>query len=356
MGAAGLTCSCSEMASKGEVGIELNLDLVPAREKGMTAYEYLLSESQERMLFVVKPGSENELRELFTRWGLYVEVVGKVLKEKVVRVLHKSQTVADLPATALADDTPIEKHLLINSTPQYLQEHWEWREDLLPKYLNNGIINIKTNLFKSWNNVLLNLLSTPSIASKNWIYKQYDYQVQSNTVVSPGEADAAVIRIRPQNEFKINSNKERGIASVVDCNDRWVYLDPYRGSMFAVAEASRNLSCVGAEPIAITNNLNFSSPDKSVGYWQLSKSCEGITNACKALNTPVTGGNVSLYNDTKLSNNTVIPIHPTPVIGMVGLIEDIKNVCKKSWLNPSDQIWMIGIPLETTSNKDNRIS
>ena len=354
MGAAGLTCSCSEMASKGDVGIELNLDLVPAREKGMTAYEFLLSESQERMLFVVKPGSEKELRKLFMKWGLYVEVVGKVLKEKVVRVIHQGEIVADLPASALADDTPIEEHLLMNSTPQYLQDHWKWTEDLLPKSLNNGII--KNNSFLSWSNVLLELLSTPSIASKNWIYKQYDYQVQSNTVIGPGEADAAVIRIRPQNDFKTKSNQNRGIASVVDCNDRWVYLDPYRGSIAAVAEAARNLSCVGSEPIAITNNLNFSSPDNLVGFWQLSKSCEGITKACKVLNTPVTGGNVSLYNDTKLSNNTVVPIHPTPVIGMVGLVENIKNVCKKSWLKSGDQIWMIGLPLETTSNQDNRIS
>ena len=356
MGAAGLTCSCSEMASKGEVGIELNLDLVPAREKGMTAYEFLLSESQERMLFVVKPGSEEELRQLFIRWGLYVEVVGKVLKDKVVRVIHKGEVVANLPASALADDTPIEEHLLINSTPEYLQEHWKWTEDLLPKTLNDGIINIKTNSFISWNNVLLNLLSTPSIASKNWIYKQYDYQVQSNTVVSPGEADAAVIRIRSQNDFQSKPKKDRGIASVVDCNDRWVYLDPQRGSMSAVAEAARNLSSVGAEPIAITNNLNFSSPDKEVGFWQLSMSCEGITKACLALNTPVTGGNVSLYNDTKLPNNTVIPIHPTPVIGMVGLIEDINKICKKSWVKAEDQIWMIGLPLENNINQDQRIS
>ncbi len=356
MGAAGLTCSCSEMASKGEVGIELNLDLVPAREKGMTAYEFLLSESQERMLFVVKPGSEKQLTELFTRWGLYVEVVGKILQEKVVRVLHKGQVVANLPASALADDTPVEEHLLLNSIPDYLQDHWKWTEDLLPIHLNNGIKNIKNNLFISWNNILLDLLSNPSIASKNWVYKQYDYQVQSNTVVFPGEADAAVIRIRPQNEFNNKLNQDRGIASVVDCNDRWVYLDPQRGSMSAVAEAARNLSCVGAEPIAITNNLNFSSPDNPVGFWQLSMSCKGITNACNALNTPVTGGNVSLYNETKLSDNTVIPIHPTPVIGMVGLIENINNICKKSWLKSGDQIWMIGIPLETDTNKDNRIT
>ena len=356
MGAAGLTCSCSEMASKGEVGIQLNLDLVPAREKGMTAYEYLLSESQERMLFVVKPGSEKELSQLFMRWGLYVEVVGKVLKEKIVKVIHNGITVANLPASALADDTPIEEHLLINSIPEYVKDHWKWTEDLLPKNLTNGIINIKNNSFVSWNNVLLGLLNTPSIASKNWIYKQYDSQVQLNTVVAPGQADAAVIRIRPQNEFTISSNKDRGIAAVVDCNDRWVYLDPKRGSMSAVAEAARNISCVGAEPIAITNNLNFSSPEKPEGFWQLSMSCEGITTACLALDTPVTGGNVSLYNDTKLPNNTVIPINPTPVIGMVGLIEDINKICKKSWVQSGDQIWMIGLPLETNINQDKRIS
>ncbi len=356
MGAAGLTCSCSEMASKGEVGIELNLDHVPAREKGMTAYEFLLSESQERMLFVVKPGSEKKMRQLFMKWGLYVEVVGKVLKEKVVRVIHKGEVVADIPASALADDTPIEDHILIDTIPKYLQEHWQWKEHLLPKHLDDGIIKIENNLFMSWNNVLLDLLANPSIASKNWVYKQYDYQVQSNTVISPGEADAAVIRIRPQNEFHKKLNQDRGIASVVDCNDRWVYLDPERGSMSAVVEAARNLSCVGAEPIAITNNLNFSSPEKQVGFWQLSMSCEGIKNACEVLNTPVTGGNVSLYNDTKLSDNTVIPIHPTPVIGMVGLIDNLNTVCKKSWLNTGDQIWMIGLPLETNERLDNRIS
>ena len=356
MGAAGLTCSCSEMASKGEVGIELNLDLVPAREKGMTAYEFLLSESQERMLFVVKPGSEKELRQLFMKWGLYVEVVGKVLKEKIIKVIHKGEVVANLPASALADDTPIEEHSLIESTPEYLKDHWKWTEDLLPNDLDNGIINIKNNQFISWNNILIDLLSTPSISSKNWIYKQYDYQVQSNTVVSPGEADAAVIRIRSQNDFISSSNQERGIASVVDCNDRWVYLDPQRGSMSAVAEAARNLSCVGAEPIAITNNLNFSSPDNPVGFWQLSMSCEGITNACNVLQTPVTGGNVSLYNDTKLLNNSLIPIHPTPVIGMVGLIDDINKICKKSWVKDGDQIWMLGLPLETSLNQDKRIS
>ncbi len=356
MGAAGLTCSCSEMASKGDVGIELNLDYVPAREIGMTPYEYLLSESQERMLFVIKPGSEEKLRNLFNRWGLYVEVVGKVLEEKVVRVKHKGIIVADIPASALADDTPIEDHTLLNSLPKYLEKHWEWNENQLPKYSDLGIISIDNQLLIDWNNVLLKLLDSPTIASKKWIYNQYDYQVQSNTIISPGEADAAVIRLRPQNDFDKKLNRNRAIAAVLDCNDRWVYLDPERGSMAAVAEAARNLSCVGADPIAITNNLNFSSPENSIGFWQLAMSCKGITNACEILNTPVTGGNVSLYNETKEENNKVVPIHPTPVIGMVGLIENTDNICRKSWLYSDDQIWMIGLTFEVNKKNDPRIT
>ncbi len=356
MGAAGLTCSCSEMASKGDVGIELNLDYVPAREIGMTPYEYLLSESQERMLFVIKPGSDEKLRKLFNRWGLYVEVVGKVIEEKVVRVMHKGTIVADIPASALADDTPIEEHTLLNSLPKYLENHWKWNENQLPKYSDRGIISLENKLLIDWNNVLLKLLDTPTIASKKWIYNQYDYQVQSNTVISPGEADAAVIRLRLQNDFEKELNTNRGIAAVVDCNDRWVYLDPERGSMAAVAEAARNLSCVGADPIAITNNLNFSSPENPIGFWQLAMSCKGITNACKILNTPVTGGNVSLYNDTKQANNKVVPIHPTPVIGMVGLIENTNNICKKSWRHSDDEIWMIGLTFQINKKNDPRIT
>ncbi len=356
MGAAGLTCSCSEMASKGDLGIQLNLDSVPAREIGMTPYEYLLSESQERMLFVIKPGSESKFKKLFNRWGLYVEVVGKVLEENVVRVTHEEKIVANIPASALADDTPIEQHILLKSVPDYLQKHWQWNEDKLPEYSDKGIISIENNLFIDWNNVLLKLLDTPTIASKKWIYNQYDHQVQSNTVILPGEADAAVIRLRLQNNFKKELNSNRAIAAVVDCNDRWVYLDPERGSMAAVAESARNLSCVGADPLAITNNLNFSSPENPIGFWQLAMSCKGITKACEILNTPVTGGNVSLYNDTKQADNKVVPIHPTPVIGMVGLIENINNICKKSWVHSDDQIWIIGLPFQVNNKKDPRIT
>jgi len=200
---------------------------------------------------------------------------------------------------------------------------------------------LKENKTFSFSQIILKLLSNPSIASKRWIYKQYDSQVQSNTVFKPGESDAAVIRLREQNEK--NKNKVfSGVAASVDCNSRWVYLDPFRGTIAAVAESARNVSCVGAQPLAITNNLNFSSPDNEIGYWQLSSSCKGISEACKALETPVTGGNVSLYNESKNKNNEITPINPTPVIGMVGNIDNVEKAISTAWKNIHDQIWLIG--------------
>ena len=352
MGAAGLTCSSSEMAAKGDVGIELNLDYVPAREDGMTPYEYLLSESQERMLFVVKPGFENKLIQRFTRWGLNVSVVGKVIQEKVVRVLHKQKVVANIPTTALADDTPVEEHHLLKQVPEEIKKHWNWSEYDLPK---DSLIGINNNKL-TWNNIMLKLLDTPLIASKSWVYNQYDYQVQSNTILGPGIADAAVIRIRPQEVFNSSKNYNRAIAAVVDCPNRWVLLDPERGSIAAVVESSRNLSCVGAKPLAVTNNLNFSSPKNPIGYWQLASSCNGISKACRELETPVTGGNVSLYNETKLSDDTVQPIQPTPIIGMVGLIENLDIICSQEWKNIGDKICLLGLKLETSNVLDERIS
>ncbi|WP_320666695.1 phosphoribosylformylglycinamidine synthase subunit PurL [Prochlorococcus sp. MIT 1307] len=357
MGAAGLTCSCSEMAAKGGLGIELNLDLVPAREKGMTAYEFLLSESQERMLFVVKPDCQNELKDCFTRWGLHVSVVGKVLKENIVRVLHKGSVVAELPANALADDTPINYHDLLEEPPLYIQEHWNWNEKDLPQFSKVGInLDKRLNQKLTWNEVILKLLDYPTISSKRWVYRQYDYQVQSNTVLSPGISDAAIIRIRPQDGNKSLESSKRGIAAVVDCPNRWVSLDPERGAVAAVVEAARNISCVGAEPLAITNNLNFASPDTSIGYWQLALACEGITKACQILETPVTGGNVSLYNETRLANGKLQPIHPTPVIGMVGLVNDLDLICGQGWKHPGDSIWLLGLPLEINNILDPRIT
>jgi len=340
MGAAGLTCSCSEMAAKGGVGVELDLDLVPAREQGMTAYEFLLSESQERMLFVVAKGREEALRARFRRWGLQAAVVGRVLAENVVRVLQHGEVAAEVPANALADDTPINQHSLISEPPAEIQAHWRWSEDQLPPASREGIGS------RSWNQVLLALLDDPTIASKRWVYRQYDQQVQANTVVPPGGADAAVVRLRPQQGSEAMAAATRGVAAVVDCPNRWVALDPERGAMAAVAEAARNLSCVGAEPLAVTDNLNFPSPDSDTGYWQLAMACRGISEACSALDTPVTGGNVSLYNETRLPDGRMQPIHPTPVVGMVGLVHDLAQVTGLAWKQPGAAIWLLGVPLE----------
>ena len=330
MGAAGLTCSCSEMAAKGGLGVELDLDRVPAREEGMTAYEFLLSESQERMLFVVKAGREEVLMERFRRWGLQAAVVGEVLEEPVVRVLHHGEVAAEIPATALADDTPIESHELLQDPPADLQALWHWQESELPELLDPSA-------------VLLKLLDDPTIASKRWVHRQYDQQVLANTVVSSGAADAAVVRLRPQQGNGSLAEVQRGVAATVDCPNRWVALDPYRGAQAAVAEAARNLSCVGAEPLAITDNLNFPSPETPKGYWQLAMACRGIADACRALDTPVTGGNVSLYNETRRDDGTLQPIHPTPVVGMVGLVEDIRKAIGLAWRQPGDAVVLLGV-------------
>jgi phosphoribosylformylglycinamidine synthase len=346
MGAAGLTCSCSEMAAKGGLGIELDLDKVPAREAGMTPYEFLLSESQERMLFVVKPGKEQALMERFSRWGLQAAVVGRVLEENVVRVLQKGEVAAEVPASALADDTPINRHELISEPPAEIQAHWRWSEAQLPAVGAAGITTAAGGSI-SWNQALLELLDDPTIASKRWVYRQYDHQVQANTVVPPGGADAAVVRLRPQQGEGAMAPATRGVAAVVDCPNRWVALDPERGGMAAVAEAARNLSCVGAEPLAVTDNLNFPSPETPTGYWQLALACRGLSAACSALETPVTGGNVSLYNETRLPDGTMQPIHPTPVVGMVGLVHNLEHVCGQAWREAGDAIWLLGVPLET---------
>jgi len=357
MGAAGLTCSCSEMAAKGGLGIELDLDRVPAREQGMTPYEFLLSESQERMLFVVRPGREEALMARFSRWGLQAAVVGRVLQENVVRVLQHGQVAAEVPASALADDTPINHHELLAEPPAAIQAHWRWCEADLPAVGPAGITPAagpRAGQPTSWNTALLALLDDPTIASKRWVYRQYDHQVQANTVVPPGGADAAVVRLRPQRGEGSLSTNHRGVAAVVDCPNRWVALDPERGGMAAVAEAARNLSCVGAEPLAITDNLNFPSPDTATGYWQLAMACRGLSAACTALETPVTGGNVSLYNETRLPDGTMQPIHPTPVVGMVGLVHDLGRLCGLAWRQPGDAIWLLGVPLDEVA--DPRVS
>ena len=338
MGAAGITCSTSEMAAKGGVGIELDLDKIPVRETGMIPYEYLLSESQERMLFVAHKGREQELIDIFQRWGLHAVVAGTVIEDPIVRILFQGEIAAEIPATALADNTPIYHRELVKEAPDYAQKAWQWTSDLLPPAQLQGIeIN---GQFTSWNEVLKTLLDTPTIASKKWVYRQYDHQVQNNTVLLPGGADAAVIRVRP-----INAKPQDctiGVAATTDCNPRYVYLHPYEGAKLAVAEAARNLSCVGAEPLAVTDNLNFGSPENPVGYWQLATACQGIAEACQEFSTPVTGGNVSLYNETLDSQGKPQPIYPTPVIGMVGLIPDLTKIVGQGWQQTGDLIYLLG--------------
>ncbi|MEM8638334.1 MAG: phosphoribosylformylglycinamidine synthase subunit PurL [Cyanobacteria bacterium P01_G01_bin.54] len=347
MGAAGLTCSTSEMAAKGGVGVELDLDRIPARETGMIPYEYLLSESQERMLFVAAVGREAELIEIFQRWGLQAVVAGRVIEEPIVRIFHQGAVAAEIPATALADNTPIYHRELLPEPPAYAQAAWQWTADQLPDCDANGIEIAGQR--QNWNEILLTLLGTPTIASKQWIYRQYDHQVQNNTVVFPGGADAAVIRLRPQESEQLGGQEtRRGVAATTDCNGRYVYLNPLEGAKAAVAEAARNLSCVGAVPLAITDNLNFGSPEKPVGYWQLANACEGIAAACRELSTPVTGGNVSLYNETLDADGKPTAIYPTPVIGMVGLVEDVTRVCGQGWQQGGDCLYLLGSGAQKT--------
>ncbi|PSP18948.1 MAG: phosphoribosylformylglycinamidine synthase subunit PurL [Cyanobacteria bacterium QS_8_64_29] len=337
MGAAGLTCSSAEMAAKGRVGIELDLDRVPAREAGMGAYEYLLSESQERMLLVAQQGREAELTAILQRWGLHATVAGAVLAEPVVRVRFQGGVAAEVPARALTDDAPTYHRSSPSEPPAYAQAAWQWQPHALPPATRSGLANNRGEL--SWRQILLQLLDDPTVAPKRWVYRQYDHQVQNNTVALPGAADAAVLRARPQGA---GQHIKRGIAATTDCNARYVYLDPEEGAKAAVAEAARNLSCVGADPLAVTDNLNFGSPETEVGYWQLSAACRGIAIACQALETPVASGNVSLYNETIDAQGTPQPVTPTPAIGMVGSLPDVTQACGSGWQAPGDAIYLLG--------------
>ncbi|MGF1499511.1 MAG: phosphoribosylformylglycinamidine synthase subunit PurL [Elainellaceae cyanobacterium] len=348
MGAAGITCSTSEMAAKGGVGIELDLDKIPVRETGMVPYEYLLSESQERMLFVAQKGREQELVDIFHRWGLHAVVAGTVISEPIVRILFKEAVAAEVPASALADNTPIYHREVLAEPPAYAQCAWAWTEAELPPATYDGIqVN---GASRRWTDVLLTLLDVPTLAAKRWIYRQYDHQVQNNTVIVPGGADAAVLRLRPQEPSTPSPATApffKGLAATVDCNARYVYLNPYEGAKMAVAEAARNLSCVGAAPLAITDNLNFGSPEKPTGYWQLAEACRGLADACREFATPVTGGNVSLYNETLDAAGNPRPIYPTPVVGMVGLVADIRRTCGQGWRSPTDTIYLLGLGVAT---------
>ncbi|MFD1737921.1 phosphoribosylformylglycinamidine synthase subunit PurL [Bacillus salitolerans] len=311
MGAAGLTSSSAEMASKAGSGIEMNLDLVPQRESGMTAYEMMLSESQERMLIVVEKGREQEIQDIVTKYGLEAVAVGVVTDDKNLRLVHKGEVVANVPVDALAEDAPV--YHKPSAEPAYFREFQSMENDI-PE-----IDNVEETLVQ--------LLSQPTIASKEWVYNQYDYMVRTNTVVSPG-SDAAVVRIR---------GTRKALAMTTDCNSRYIYLDPETGGKIAVAEAARNVVCSGAEPIAITDCLNFGNPEKPEIFWQLEKAVDGMSAACTALNSPVISGNVSLYNET---NGTAI--YPTPTVGMVGLIQDIDHITTQSFKKAGDLIYVIG--------------
>ncbi|MEH7122515.1 phosphoribosylformylglycinamidine synthase subunit PurL [Bacillus sp. JJ1532] len=311
MGAAGLTSSSAEMASKAGSGVEMNLDLVPQREPGMSAFEMMLSESQERMLIVVKVGREQEITDLFAKYHLEAVSIGKVTDDKMLRLLHKGEVVAEVPADALAEEAPV--YNKPSQEPAYFREFQAMENDI------PAVSDHKETLVK--------LLGQPTIASKEWVYNQFDYMAGTNTVVAPG-SDAAVVRIR---------GTRKGLAMTTDCNGRYVYLDPETGGKIAVSEAARNIVCSGGEPLAVTDNLNFGSPDNPEIFWQIDKSADGISEACRKLNTPVIGGNVSLSNqyDGKA-------IYPTPTIGMVGLLENIDHATTQNFKDAGDLIYLLG--------------
>ncbi len=311
MGAAGLTSSSAEMASKAGSGVEMNLDLVPQRETGMTAYEMMLSESQERMLLVVKKGREDEIKAIFDKYGLDAVAIGRVTDDKMLRLLHNGEVVAEVPADALAEDAPV--YHKPSKEPAYFGE-FQAMENVEPEV-------------KDYKATLTALLKAPTVASKEWVYDQYDYQVRTNTVVAPG-SDAAVIRVRGTN---------KGLAMTTDCNSRYIYLDPETGGKIAVAEAARNIVVSGGEPLAITDCLNFGNPEKPEIFWQIEKSADGISAACTALNAPVIGGNVSLYNERSGE-----AVYPTPTIGMVGLVKDLSHVTTQEVKNAGDIVYLIG--------------
>ncbi|RXZ82414.1 phosphoribosylformylglycinamidine synthase subunit PurL [Paenibacillaceae bacterium] len=312
MGAAGLTCSSAEMASKAGNGLELYLDEVPQRELGMTPYEMMLSESQERMLFVVEPKDEAQALEIFERWGIICAKVGKVTDDGRLRLFHQGEQVADMPVAALVDECPV--YNKPSQEPAYYAA-------------NAAIDSADFAEITDLTGALKSVLGSPTVSSKEWVYNQYDYMVRTSTAVQPG-SDAAVVTIR---------GTRKALAMTTDCNSRYVYLDPEVGGRIAVAEAARNIVCSGAEPLAVTDNLNFGNPEKPEVFWQIEKSVDGMAEACRELNTPVIGGNVSLYNE-----NAKGAIYPTPVIGMVGLVHDVDHITTQRFKAEGDVIVLIG--------------
>jgi phosphoribosylformylglycinamidine synthase subunit PurL len=315
MGAAGLTCTTVEMAAAGNVGMVVDISLVPKREPDMEAWEVMMSESQERMLLVVQKGREDEVKQIFDKWGLHCVVIGQITDDGIVRIYDGKQLVAEIPAKAIAE-APIKE--LPMQKPEYVEQVKRFDFSQLPEP-------------DDYTDALLHLLSSPNIASKAWVYKQYDHMVQVNTVVPPGAADAAVLRLKDWDE-------KLGIAVTADCNSLYCYLDPYLGAQLAVAEAARNLSCVGAEPAGVTDCLCFGNPDKPDRYWQFVESVKGIADACRELGIPVVSGNVSFYNESEVS-----VIHPSPLIGMVGVLEDVSKHATMAFKDEGDIIVLLGV-------------
>ena len=321
MGAAGLTSSSVEMASRGGVGVVLYLDKVPTREEGMTPYEIMLSESQERMLVVCEKGKEEEIMDVFRKWGLDATVIGEVIEEPVLKLFWHGEVVAELPIKALTDEAPV--YYRPFKVPKYILENRKYDQNTLPEP-------------EDYNEVVRKLLSSPTIASKRWIWEQYDHMVQINTVVYPG-SDAAVLRIK---------GTGKGIAISSDCNSRYCYLNPYEGGKIAVAEASRNVACSGAVPRAITDCLNFGSPEDPEIMWQFVKATDGMADACKVLETPVVSGNVSFYNETKTDEGKRA-VFPTPTVVCVGVLEDVEKRMTSYFKDEGDVIILLG---ENTGN------
>jgi phosphoribosylformylglycinamidine synthase len=314
MGAAGLTCSTLEMAARGGAGMDVDIDKVPLREAGMTPYEIMLSESQERMLLVATPESEARVRALFEKWDLEAAVIGRVTDGGRVRISWKGAIVADLPAAAVADDAP--RYDRPHARPAWQDEVQRLQLERVAEPSDAGA-------------VLLRLMTSPNLASRESIYQVYDHMVRTNTVVRPG-SDAAVIRLK---------GGTKALALTSDCNPRYCYLDPEEGARLAVAEAARNLACAGAVPIGTTDCLNFGNPERPEIMWQFVRSIDGIADACRAFEAPIVGGNVSFYNETEGK-----AIHPTPMIAMVGLLEDVRAALTQWFRNQGDAVLLLGEP------------
>ncbi len=321
MGAAGLTCSTMEMASRGGTGIEIDLAKVPQRETGMTPYEIMLSESQERMLLVAERGREREVLDVFKKWGLDAVVIGEVKDGELAVVKNHGVVAAEIPAHPLAEEGPVYQRPLAAPAPRVESEK-DWFQ-----FAPSGT-DLTENSRK--------LLASPAIASKRWITEQYDTMVRTNTLAGPGASDAAVVRIKESEKDGPNGKTMRALALSTDGNGRWCQLNPKVGAMHAVAEAARNVATSGARPIAATNCLNFGSPEKPDVMWQFSQAIDGISQACMALGTPITGGNVSFYNETLGKS-----IYATPVIGVLGIVEDAARVLKIAFRNAGDVIVLL---------------